>query len=143
MSEFTKREKIKVDLLKSLQDVTDNAETLNDYINGFEDFCKVESGDSEEVCFLETGNYDFSGENEFYFSLVRQYKANPNDDEYIQVHMDIVFEPITIKSQSQIWSDEFDNNNEFFDAVKSSNLLKHINDNNIFPKRIDIYADET
>lgn len=132
-----------MDLLKALKDVTVNAETLKDYINGFEEFCNIESGDSEEVCFLETGNYDFSGENNFYFSLVRQYKANPNDDEYIQIHMDVIFNPITIDNQSQIWSDEFDNIKKFFNAVKSSEILKHICNNNLKPKRIDIYADET
>ncbi len=133
----------KIDMSEQLKAATASAETLNEYVNGFEELCRVECGDSEEVCFLETGNYDFSGEDEFYFSLIRQYKANPSADEYIQVHMDIVFDPIKVISQSQIWSDEFDNNEEFFNAVKSSELLNYINDNNLNPKRIDIYADET
>ena len=133
----------KIDMSEQLKAATASAETLNEYVNGFEELCRVECGDSEEVCFLETGNYDFSGEDEFYFSLIRQYKANPSADEYIQVHMDIVFDPIKVISQSQIWSDEFDNNEEFFNAVKSSELLNYINDNHLTPKRIDIYADET
>jgi MerR family mercuric resistance operon transcriptional regulator len=132
-----------MELSGSLKYITKDAKTINDYVNGFEVFCQVESGDSEEVCFLEAGNYDFSGEDEFYFSLVRQYKANPNDDEYVQVHMDIIFDPIKANNQSQIWSDEFDNYAEFFNAVKSSEVLQYINDNNLNPKRIDFYADET
>lgn len=133
-----------MELTGSLKYITKDAKTVNDYINGFEDFCnQVDSGDEEELCFLETGNYDFSGENEFYFSLVRQYKANPNDDEYIQVHMDIIFEPIKAVSSSQIWSDEFDNYEDFFKEINASKILKYINDNNLKPKRIDFYADET
>lgn len=134
----------RMELLGNLKYITKDAETVNDYINGFEDFCnQVDSGDEEELCFLETGNYDFSGENEFYFSLVRQYKANPNGDEYIQVHMDIIFEPIKAVSSSQIWSDEFDNYEDFFKEINASEILKYINDNNLKPKRIDFYADET
>ena len=134
----------RMELLGNLKYITKDAETVNDYINGFEDFCnQVDSGDEEELCFLETGNYDFSGEKEFYFSLVRQYKANPNGDEYIQVHMDIIFEPIKAVSSSQIWSDEFDNYEDFFKEINASEILKYINDNNLKPKRIDIYADQT
>ena len=134
----------KTDLLAQLKRITKDAETVNDYIAGFERFCnQVESGDGEELCFLETGNYDFSGENEFYFSLVRQYKANANDDEYMQVRMDIIFDPIKPNRQSQIWSDEFDTYEDFFKEINSSKILKYINDNHLKSKRINFYADET
>jgi hypothetical protein len=132
-----------MELTGSLKYITKDAKTVNDYINGFEKFCnEVNSGDNEEVCFFEIGNYDFSGEKELYFSLVRQYKAYP-DDEYTQVHLDIIFEPIKGIKGNTVWSDEFDNYEEFFNAVKSSEMLKYINDDNLNPKRIDIYADET
>lgn len=133
-----------MELLESLKRVTKEAETVNEYVTGFENFCKqVDSGDAEELCFLETGNFDFSGENEFYFSLVRQYKANPNDDEYIQVHMDIIFEPIKPDFSVQVWSDEFDDYEDFFKSIHSTDILKFINDNHMKPKRSDFYAEET
>ncbi len=133
-----------MDLLESLKSITKNAKTVNDYINGFEEFCKkVDCGDEEELCLLETGDFGFSGEDEFYFSLVRQYKGSPDDDEYIQVHMDIIFEPINEELSSLIWSDEFDNTEDFFKSVDMSDELKFINDNNIKLKRIDLYTEET
>ena len=50
-----------MELLESLKCVTKDAESVNEYVSGFEKFCKqVDSGDAEELCFLETGNFDFS-----------------------------------------------------------------------------------
>ena len=62
---------------------------LPDIVKAFEEMCE-EQIDNDMILF-ETGTFSFTGEPLFYFSLVRQF---PNDDdEYYQIHVDVLFKP--------------------------------------------------
>ena len=60
-----------VSLLKFLKDNISTDNTVDDIINVFEEMCKTPV--EEDLLLLEYGVYDFTGEELFYFDLVRQY----------------------------------------------------------------------
>ncbi len=111
--------------------------SLNQLVELFEKMCQI-SLDNDMILF-ETGTFDFTGQPLFYFSLVRQY---PNDDEeYFQIHMDVLYQPNekTRNFQSTVWNEDIKQN--IFDYVRQSEIFLTI-ENDVY-MNVDIYIDET
>lgn len=112
-----------MEILSYLKNEIDGKTSLPELVDAFEKMCLIELEgveDDDDLLIFETGTFDFTGEDLFYFSLVRQF---PNgEDEYFQLHLDIRFTPdkINKKFHKTLWSDEFDQKAEFFEAVRSS-----------------------
>ena len=127
-------------ILEYLQNATVGKNNLDEFILVFEKMCEIPIEQEEEKMLLfETGIYSFSGKPMFYFSLVRQY---PNEEEeYYQLHLDIMYEPtVSISSfQQATWS--FDIAESIFDYIRKSQEYSVLKDMKI--AKIDIYMDET
>ena len=72
-----------VSLLNFLKDNISIDNTVDEIINVFEEMCKTPV--EEDLLLLEYGVYDFTGEELFYFDLVRQYPDG--EDEYYQLRV--------------------------------------------------------
>ena len=94
-------------------------------------------GEDDSLLF-ETGTFDFTGEKLFYFSLVKQFSSD--DDEYYQIHIDILYEP---DSENKKFSDSFwdETGDEIINYIKDSKEYKYAQNHKC--KNIDIYMDET
>lgn len=92
--------------------------TLEEMIDAFAEMCKISVGDPDDLLY-ETGNFDFTGEKQFYFSLVRQFKFL-DDDEYVQLRLEVTFPPNaqTALCYTTKWSTL--TNGDFFNTVKKS-----------------------
>ena len=93
-------------------------------------FCKM--------CDFETGVFSFTCDEQYYFSLVRQYEAE--NDGYNQIHIDVIYPP-TNRISELSRTDWIENVDEFKQAVLSSNEYSILKDEPIF--KIDIYDDDT
>ncbi len=119
-----------------------NKNNLEDLVTAFEDMCKVslENVDKDDDGILfETGTFDFSGEPLFYFSLVRQF---PNeDDEYYQIHLDVLYTPsnLTKNYNQSEWC--FGGETDIFDYIRNSEEYLSLKDVEI--KKINMFMDET
>ena len=127
-------------ILEFLRKATVDKNNLDKLISVFEEMCEIPIEEEEEKMILfETGTYSFSGKPMFYFSLVRQY---PNgEEEYYQLHLDIMFEPALSNSsfEQTIWSFEIDES--IFDYIRKSKEYSVLKD--IPFAKIDIFMDET
>ena len=123
--------------LEELKESINETMPLSDIVKAFEKMC--EEPISNEMVLFETGTFSFTGETLFYFSLVRQF---PNDDdEYYQVHVDVLFSPDNINSKfsSNVWNIEIED--DFFDYIRRSEVYEYAS--SVPYQRIDIYIDET
>ena len=76
-------------LVENLKQKINNRTPLGEIVDIF---CEGCSADLPEKNFLfETGLYQFTCDEEYYFSLVLQYKDS--GDEYVQLHTDVVYPP--------------------------------------------------
>ena len=131
-----------MNMLSLLKKNVANKNNLEDLVSGFEDMCKVsiENIDIDDDGILfETGTFSFTGEPLFYFSLVRQF---PNeDDEYYQIHLDILYTPSDLTknySQSE-WC--FGGESDIFGYIRNSEEYVSLKDVEI--KRVNVFMDET
>ena len=127
----------KMSLLDELNRNIEGKKTLDEYIDAFKEVCSIPI--DEDMILFETGVYDFTGEELFYFSFVRQF---PNDeDEYYQLHLDILYEVSkdNLSYQQVTWDCDIDKN--IFDYIKSSDEYKTCKDKKIY--KIDVFFDET
>lgn len=133
-----------MEILSYLKNEIDGKTTLPELVDVFEKMSLIELEGVEaddDMLLFETGTFDFTGENLFYFSLARQF---PNgEDEYFQLHLDICFTPdkINKKFHKTLWSDEFDHKAEFFEAVRSSKAYAALECARIVS--VDCFMDET
>ena len=113
---------------------------LDDLISVFEEMCEIPiEEENEKMILFETGTFSFTGKPMFYFSLVRQY---PNEEEeYYQLHLDIMFEPTPDNSsfEQTTWSFEIEDN--IFDYIRKSKEYMCLKEIPI--AKIDVYMDET
>jgi len=115
--------------------------SLSDIIDIFEEMCLIPiETDEEEMILFETGTFSFTGQSLFYFSLVRQY-SNMIDDEYFQIHVDVLYEPNDENSafSGNTWFEE--NADNIFESIKGSDAYKYAEKDKIFD--IEIFLDET
>lgn len=112
--------------------------TIAEMIDVFETMCD-EKVEDDSVLF-ETGAFDFTGEPAFYFSVVRQFPDGEN--EYYQVHLDILFQPDEINKNFKdvVWSN-FLEDESIFDFIRSSDAFVYAAAHAY--QTINIYWDET
>ena len=126
-----------VSLLNFLKDNISTDNTVDEIINVFEEMCKTPV--EEDLLLLEYGVYDFTGEELFYYDLVRQYPDG--EGEYYQLRVSLMFSPDEINRELQdtLWSDDTSEN--FFDYIRKS--LGYDYAKNHIIKSIDIRIDQT
>jgi len=111
--------------------------SLDEIINTFEEMCKTPI--EEDLLLNEYGVYDFTGEDLFYYDLVRQYPDG--EGEYFQLRVSIMFSPDEENRslEDTLWSDDSDEN--FFDYIKKSDGYAYAKAHKF--KSIDIRIDQT
>lgn len=111
--------------------------TLKDIVDIFETACQPMN--EEDIILFETGTFSFTGEELFYFSLVKQ--ASAEDDEYCQLHIDVLYKPNAEnrKLNSTVWDEDLKEN--IFDYIRNSEAFNYAQKDHYI--KIDIYADET
>ena len=117
---------------------------LPELINAFERVVSSAEGLEENELLFETGNYDFNGPKQLYFSLTLQWPNN-EDDEYVQLRMDILFPQMDIGSEegNSMWSWEYDSYAIFFDAVRESLTFNKLVDDGIEVQQVMVLEEET
>lgn len=116
--------------------------TLDEIISKFEKMCDIDlelEDPADDVRLFETGTYDFTGEELFYFSLVRQF---PNEEEeFCQLHLDVLYSSDDANRglSESAWS--FDIDTDFFAYVRNSKAYMAVKDYDII--RVDVYMDQT
>ena len=126
-----------MNLLEKLKESINESMSLSDIVKAFEKMCE-EPIDTDMILF-ETGIFSFTGEPLFYFSLTRQF---PNDDdEYYQIHVDVMFKPNSINHNFSfnVWNIDIKEN--IFDYIFKSEVFEYLKSETY--QRIDIYLDET
>lgn len=133
-------EEMIMNILEHLEQSIVDKYSLDELISTFEEMCEIPIEEElEKMILFETGTYSFTGKSMFYFSLVRQY---PNEEEeYYQLHLDIMFDPSQDNSsyEQATWSFEIEDN--IFDYIRKSKEYMCLKDIPI--ARIDVYMDET
>lgn len=126
-----------MELLEFLKSNISINNSLDEIINVFEEMCKTPL--EEDLLLNEYGVYDFTGEDFFYYDLVRQYPDG--EDEYYQLRVSIMFCPDeeNCALQDTLWSDDSDEN--FFDYIRKSEGYAYAKKHKI--KSIDIRIDQT
>lgn len=124
-------------LLKFLKKNISINNTVDEIIDVFEEMCKTPIED--DLLLHEYGVYDFTGEELFYYDLIRQYPDG--EDEYYQLCVSLMFAPDEENQhlEDSLWSDETDEN--FFDYIRKSPAYDYVKNHNI--KSIDIRIDQT
>jgi hypothetical protein len=126
-----------MELLGYLKNNISSKNSLDEIINTFEEMCKTPI--EEDLLLNEYGVYDFTGEDLFYYDLVRQYPDG--EDEYYQLRVSIMFSPDKENQhlEDTLWSD--DTNENFFDYIRKSNGYDYAKNHSF--KSIDIRIDQT
>ena len=123
-------------LVENLKQKINNRTSLEEIVDVFCEECSV---DLPEMNFLfETGLYQFTCDEEYYFSLVFLYKDS--GDEYVQLHTDIVYPP-SMKYEDFASCEWIEDINEFKQFVLASEEYSLLQTEAIF--KVDIYIDET
>ena len=113
--------------------------TLEEMIDAFAEMCNISVGDPDDLLF-ETGDYNFTGEKKFHFSLVRQFQFL-DDDEYVQLRLDVTYAPSvkTALCYTTKWGSL--TSGDFFTMVKTSRSFRLVKDLPI--AGVSIYVEET
>ena len=111
--------------------------SLADIVDVFEAMCRVPAKGS--MLLFEAGTFSFSAPKMFSVSLVRQYPGK--DDEYYQLHVDVMFEPTTENAvfSECVWDEDL--GGSFFDYIRGSAAYLWAQNNRV--SKIDIFVDET
>ena len=110
---------------------------LDEIIDVFDFMCKTPI--DEDLLLNEYGVYKFTGEELFYYDLVRQF---PNDeDEYYQLRVSLMYLPDDENRsiKATIWSDTIDG--DFFEYIRKSDGYKYAQKHKF--KAFDIRIDQT
>ena len=114
-----------IEYIKDLETKITEGKSLKEIVGVFEQMSQEPI--EEEMFLFETGTFDFTGEEMFYFSMVRQF---PNEeDEYYQIHVNVLYEPSEKTSQflTMVWDEDLDEN--FFDYIRTSEAFEAVKDN--------------
>ena len=116
-----------------LERYTQGASTIDEFIAAFEKMCRHRNSVVDDFVFAESGNFEYSGKKEYYFSLVRQYKDNVFSDVDTQTRLDLIFpaQDITFKNRRKLkmllTSEKTHGSFRlFFSKLRESAVLHHI-----------------
>ena len=136
------RKEKKNTIQKALEREIGRKRELKDLVDAFESMCKFPIDGvkkEEDMILFETGTYSFTGEPLFYFSLVRQF---PNaEEEYYQLHLDVLYSPTENTREFRRTSWDFDIEGNIFEHIRNSEEYFVLKDKPI--EKINIYMDET
>ena len=124
------------DYIKRLKQVINEGTSVQDIVSRFEEMCH-EPIDNDMILF-ESGTFSFTGKEFFYFSLVRQF---PNEEEYYQIHVDVLFETNDENKalSESVWNEDIEEN--IFEYIRKSESFNYAISDTY--KKVDIYMDET
>lgn len=127
-----------MDLVAYLKNAITDKMPLENIVDVFEQMCQVPI--EEDMILFETGTYSFTGEPFFYFSLVRQFPNNI-DDEFYQIHVDVLYVPTDENEafQSSVWDGDVEGN--IFDYIRKSPDFAYAKNEEYV--RVDIFLTET
>lgn len=130
--------------INELQDKVAPEMKLPELVNAFEKVALHWEGDEEYDCLFEYGNFDFTGEELLNFGLTLQW-PNEEGDEYVQLHLDILYELQVIVDDygDSTWAFEFDSYHDFFKAIRENFVYKYLVENDVPIKAIDVWEEET
>ncbi len=102
-------------LVQELEHTIHTGLSLPEIVDAFEAMCRRPA--PEDDILFETGIFDFTGENLFYFCLTRQFSNG--GDEFFQVHVNVLYKPekANRKFKECLWSMEEKN---IFDYIRNS-----------------------
>ena len=122
---------------------------LPELVAVFEEMAKNPLHCTEELLMVETGLYDFSGEDRYHFDLTRQIPTG-QDDEYFQICMSIMFSlaELSILDILDDESEDLDSDcrepmEEFFTNVREMDIYRALCDKSFCPIEVKITVDET
>lgn len=125
-------------LMKFLKDKITDKMPLEEIVDVFEQMCSIPL--EKDMILFETGPYaPFSAEPMFGISLVRQF---PNDDEeFYQVHVDILYKPTSENKifSEATWNEDLSEN--IFDYIRKSEVFAYAKNEEYI--KVEIYLDET
>ena len=125
-----------MDILTFLNENITTKTPLSEILDVFCNMCEVELPKSQLL--FETGVFSFTCDEQYYFSLVRQYEAE--NDGFNQIHIDVIYPP-THRICDLSRADWIENVDEFKQTVLLSNEYSILKDEPIY--KIDIYDDGT
>lgn len=138
----TQQEKDGQKCLEYLQNADLASLSLDDIIKKFEKMCEMSLNLSSIL--FESGNFNFTGEPLFYFSLVRQFSLE-NHEEFMQIHANVLYKP-SAKTEpfpeffsNVLW--DFEQEGNIFDRIRESDEYKALKDEPIYS--VEVYMDET
>lgn len=123
--------------IKFLKDKIVDKMSPEEIVDVFEQMCSIPL--EEDMILFETGTFSsFVPEPVFEISLVRQF---PNDDEFYQIHTDILYKP-TDKNKifrEATWNEDLSEN--IFDYIRKSEAFAYAKNQEYI--KAEIYLDET
>ena len=130
-------EEDEMDFLEFLNERISADNTVDEIMAVFEEMCKTPIKD--ELLLLEYGVYNYTGQELFYFDMVRQYPDG--EGEYYQLRVSLAFLPDNenCKLNDTLWSD--DTNENFFDYARRSSGYQYAKNKQI--QAVDIRIDQT
>ncbi len=124
-------------LIKFLKDNITGKMPLEEIVDVFEQMCSLPL--ESDMILFETGTFtSWASEPMFEISLVRQL---PNDDEFYQIHVDILYKPTNENKMfsEATWNEDLSEN--IFDYIRKSEVFAYAKDQEYI--RVEIYLDET
>ena len=125
-------------LIKFLEDKITDKMSVEEIVDVFEQMCSTPL--EEDMVLFETGIFtDFSKEPFFQTSLVRQFSND--DEEFYQIHVDILYEPTAENKifSETTWDEDLDEN--IFDYIRKSASFAYARNHEYI--EVKIYMDET
>ena len=124
-------------LIKFLKDEITDKMSLENIVNVFEQMCNIPI--EKDMILFETGTFSFTGEPLFRISLVRQFPNN--DDEFYQIHVDVLYKPTSENNvfSEATWNEDLSEN--IFDYIRKSQVFSYAKNKEYI--KTEIYLDET
>lgn len=124
---------------QTLRESVQEGMTLDELIDAFAAMCRIPVGEPDDLLF-ETGTFDFTGKARFYFSLVRQFQYQ-DEEEYVQLHLDVRYAPSNVTAGLSCTEWAILQECDFFDTVRSSAAYRTVKGLPI--AEIEVYIEET
>ncbi len=124
-------------LIKFLKDEITDKMSLENIVNVFDQMCNIPI--EKDMILFETGTFSFTGEPLFQISLVRQFPNN--DDEFYQIHVDVLYKPTSENNvfSEATWNEDLSEN--IFDYIRKSQVFSYAKNKEYI--KTEIYLDET
>lgn len=124
-------------LIKFLKDNITGKMPLEEIVDVFEQMCSLPL--ESDMILFETGTFtSWASEPMFEISLVRQL---PNDDEFYQIHVDILYKPTNENKMfsEATWNEDLSEN--IFNYIRKSEVFAYAKNKEYI--KVEIYLDET